>query len=105
MARAQKVEIPAEREQYVLVVEEPKAEHTVRLLDEGQILTLDLEEYLVGVVLSEMPASFEPEALKAQAVASRTFACKQISNGKHLDADVCSSSACCQAWTDAETLG
>lgn len=39
-----------------------------------QQTNIDLEEYLVGVVASEMPASFEIEALKAQAVAARSFA-------------------------------
>lgn len=38
-----------------------------------QVLYVDLDSYLVGVVAGEMPASFELEALKAQVVASRTF--------------------------------
>lgn len=41
---------------------------------EQKLYTLDLEEYLVGVVAAEMPAKFELEALKAQAVAARTIA-------------------------------
>ncbi len=45
----------------------------------GQVEKLPLEEYLIGVVAAEMPAEFEPEALKAQAVAARTFAAKRIS--------------------------
>jgi stage II sporulation protein D len=46
----------------------------VRLqLQTGQVVTLPLEEYLVGVVAAEMPAEFHPEALKAQAVAARTY--------------------------------
>ena len=40
----------------------------------AQLMPMDLETYLVGVVAAEMPASFELEALKAQAVAARTFA-------------------------------
>lgn len=40
---------------------------------DGSIETVDLETYVTGVVSAEMPASFELEALKAQAVASRTF--------------------------------
>ncbi len=36
-------------------------------------LDVELEEYLIGVVASEMPAQFEIEALKAQAVAARTY--------------------------------
>lgn len=43
----------------------------------GETLELPLETYLQGVIGSEMPASFEIEALKAQAVAARTFACKR----------------------------
>ena len=43
---------------------------------EGQV-DIPLETYLEGVVGSEMPASFEMEALKAQAVAARTFVCKR----------------------------
>lgn len=50
----------------------------VKMLD-GQVETLALEEYLVGVVAAEMPAEFSSEALKAQAVAARTFAAKRIS--------------------------
>ena len=42
-------------------------------------ITLDLEEYLVGVVAAEMPALFEIEALKAQAVASRTYVINHFS--------------------------
>lgn len=42
--------------------------------DKSNPYSIDLEEYIVGVVAGEMPASFNMEALKAQAVASRTFA-------------------------------
>lgn len=45
----------------------------------AQVEKLSLEEYLIGVVAAEMPAEFEPEALKAQAVAARTFAAKRLS--------------------------
>lgn len=45
----------------------------------GQVEKLTLEKYLVGVVAAEMPAEFEPEALKAQAIAARTFAAKRLS--------------------------
>ena len=46
---------------------------TVRLLDGGAVTALSMEDYLTGVLLSEMPADFETEARKAQAVAARTF--------------------------------
>ena len=48
------------------------------LMPDGRVEKLLLEEYLLGVVASEMPAEFEPEALKAQAVAARTYAVKRI---------------------------
>lgn len=40
-----------------------------------------LEDYVMGVVASEMPADYEVEALKAQALAARTFAVAQMKNG------------------------
>ena len=43
------------------------------------INTVDLEEYLCGVVPAEMPASYAPEALKAQALSARTYAMTKIS--------------------------
>lgn len=54
--------------------EDVKSEKTVRVLVDGVVEKLNLEEYIVGVVAGEMPASFDIEALKAQAVASRTYA-------------------------------
>ena len=62
------------------------------------IITLDLEEYVTGVVLGEMPADFEAEALKAQAVVARTYTCKKLNAPKHTDAQVCTDSICCQAF-------
>lgn len=50
----------------------------------GSVVTLELEEYIIGVVSAEMPASFHSEALKAQAVAARTYALKAIKEGKTL---------------------
>ena len=66
----------------------------------GETITLeDMDDYLVGVVLAEMPATFEPEALKAQAVAARTYARKAWeAGGKHGDGSVCQDPACCQAY-------
>lgn len=50
----------------------------------GSIVTMELEQYLVGVVSAEMPASFNIEALKAQAILARTYALKSIESGKVL---------------------
>lgn len=48
------------------------------LMPNGGVVKLPLEDYLLGVVAAEMPAEFEVEALKAQAVAARTYAAKRI---------------------------
>lgn len=72
-------------------------------IDTGEVEQIDLDTYLYGVVASEMPATFELEALKAQAVVARTYTIYQIKNGsKHENADVCDSSYCCQAWISRE---
>lgn len=59
-------------------------EKDINVLDttSGKISNLNLEEYIIGVVAAEMPASFDMEALKAQAIASRTYAMYKISNSK-----------------------
>lgn len=69
--------------------------------------TMNMHDYIVGVVAAEMPAKFEPEALKAQAVAARTYAMRDILGaGKHADtgADLCSDPACCQAWISEDQM-
>lgn len=50
----------------------------------GLMETIELEEYITGVVSSEMPALFHSEALKAQAIIARTYALKAMSKGKLL---------------------
>lgn len=54
----------------------------------GKIDRVPIEEYIVGVLSGEMPASFNPEALKAQAVASRTYVMYQIQKNIEKDYDV-----------------
>ena len=75
---------------------------TIKLLHQetGQVEELNIDEYLYGVVSSEMPANYELEALKAQAVVARTYTIYQIihNSGKHENADICDNSNCCQAW-------
>lgn len=78
----------------------------VKLLHKStnKIEDIALDEYLYGVVSAEMPASFEEEALKAQAVVARTYTLYKIvnGNGKHKGADICDDSTCCQAWISKE---
>lgn len=67
----------------------------------GETMTLTMDEYLQGVVSAEMQASYEIEALKAQAVAARTYVCYMQMEGKTHSggAYVCTNHDCCQAWT------
>ena len=66
--------------------ENKELEVTIKNQEEGTIETLDLEEYIIGVVAGEMPASFEDEALKAQAIAARSYALNKIkSTNKEYD--------------------
>ncbi len=82
-------------------------EYALRVSIDGIETELELEEYLIGVVAGEMPASFEEEALKAQAVAARTFTALHMTGKaecKSSDCDICSSPACCQAYLTEEEL-
>ena len=83
-----------------------KQYNTIQLLhaSTAEVEELPLDTYLYGVVSSEMPASFEKEALKAQAVVARTYTIYKIQNNsqKHEGADICDNSACCQAWISKE---
>ena len=80
--------------------------NTIKLLhtEAGEVEELGFDEYLYGVVSAEMPASFEIEALKAQAVVARTYTIYQTENSgaKHEGAHICDSYACCQAWISKE---
>ncbi len=70
----------------------------------GVVQEMDLNRYLWGVVAAEMPASFEIEALKAQAVAARTYALQrsQYENPNHPEAHICDDHRCCQAYISPE---
>ena len=77
---------------------------TITLLHKktGEIEQVNLDDYLCNVVSAEMPATFEQEALKAQAIVARTYTIYKILNKKHDNADICDDSTCCQAWISKE---
>ena len=79
-------------------------ERTLRVLDGDTVREMTLADYLVGVTAAEMPASFAQEALKAQAVAARTYTLYKLASGSnHGDtADICTDSTCCQAYISIE---
>lgn len=74
---------------------------------DGTLTEMKLEDYLIGVVAAEMPASFELEALKAQAVAARTYTLYKRDHGgcsAHDGADICTNSTHCQAYVTDEEM-
>jgi len=91
-----------------ITVETSTEEPTIQVYDAalGQIVPMRLEAYVVGAVAAEMPASYDMEALKAQAVAARTLAAYKWRGrgGKgcvnHPGADICTEFTHCQAWVD-----
>ncbi len=68
-----------------------------------ETVQMDEGEYLTHVLAAEMPASFEPEALKAQAVAARTYV-KYRSGSEGHDADICTDSTHCQAYLNEDEM-
>ena len=78
---------------------------TLRVRRGDEVETMSMETYLQGVLRAEMPASFQQEALKAQAVAARTYVLYKMAHGpiaSHPEADACDDVACCQAFRSEE---
>ncbi len=73
----------------------------------NEVVEMNFEDYITGVVTAEMPAAFELEALKAQSVAARTYAYRKLQLGdtsasEHKGAIICTNPAHCQAWTSMD---
>ncbi len=88
--------------------------HRITVLVNGTVKEMDLETYLIGVLAAEMPAAFPVEALKAQAVAARTYTLyKETLYGSdakdapesHKGALLCGDSTHCKAYCDIEQRG
>lgn len=67
-------------------IEEPSKNY-ITIIYNNTALSIDFEDYIIGVVAAEMPASFNIEALKAQSVIARTYALNLINNGRTLTSD------------------
>lgn len=65
-------------------------QQNIKVKKDDKVDNLELENYIIGVVAAEMPASFHEEALKAQAIASRTYAIYKINSSKE-DYDILAS--------------
>lgn len=78
--------------------------------EKNQLQEMNLEEYIIGVLAGEMPSAFHIEALKAQALAARTYTLMKAKDfggagcEKHPGADVCTDFAHCQAFEDPSTI-
>ncbi|MGN7478128.1 stage II sporulation protein D [Solibacillus silvestris] len=66
----------------VITLTEPSQTNSCQLLIKTNNTTVPIDDYLIGVLAGEMPASFHVEALKAQAIAARTYVLKQTNFGK-----------------------
>ncbi len=60
----------------------------VKRVSQDKIETIPLEKYLIGVLSGEMPVSYDIEALKAQAVAARTYTLKRMEVNKNNQFDI-----------------
>ena len=85
-----------------------KAGQTIRVQitkKDNQIIAMDINDYLRGVVASEMPAKYNLEALKAQAIVARTYTYQKMNQHSHSNnVDICDNFNCCQAFYNKEEL-
>lgn len=83
--------------------QQPQEQFTIAvLMKDGSVEDMVLNDYLTAVVLREMPADFESEALKAQAVVARTYTLHKTAAPKHGQAVVCTDPGCCQGFCSQE---
>lgn len=93
-----------------LTVDVDRSEVAVYRHDEARLEVLPFDEYLTGVLAAEMPPGFQGEALKAQAVASRTYALRRHRGfggpgcTRHPGADLCDDPTHCQGYRSPESL-
>lgn len=77
----------------------------VRLSKTGEVVAMDINDYLRGVVPAEMPPYYDIEAIKSQAVVARTYTYKRIEAcAEGSDADICDNFAHCQAFYNKEQI-
>lgn len=65
----------------------------------NEVMEMSVEQFVTGAVRGEMPVSFELEALKAQAVAARTYLFYKMEKSNHEEASICTNPACCCAFS------
>lgn len=88
----------------------PETKITVYIKSIDEVKEMPLESYVKGVIAAEMPIAFESEALKAQAVAARTYAYSRMLNlypameDTHKGAQICTDWEHCQSWISKEDI-
>lgn len=93
-------------------VEKPDSDLSIAvyMCDQDKTVTMNLEDYILGVVAGEMPVSFHIEALKAQALAARTYTMLRMKQfggsgcSKHPGAEICTDSTHCQAYRNPASV-
>lgn len=103
--RIEKVSTKIEEQENEVINYDYSKYKTITLLhkDTNEVERVNLDEYIACVVSAEMPATYELEALKAQAIVARTYTIYKITTSKkHDNADICDKSTCCQAWISKE---
>ncbi|SCY87267.1 stage II sporulation protein D [Alkaliphilus peptidifermentans] len=107
------IDIPAiEKHKQTREIEAVESDLIIKVYNHktNRVMELYLEEYILNVVAAEMPASFEIEALKAQAVAARTYAIWKLKgfndkgNTQHPSAPLCTNHTHCQEWLSTDEL-
>lgn len=87
--------------------ERPAEQRMISVLHDGEIFEMGLEDYLIGVTAAEMPVRYDIEALKAQAVAARTYTLRKLQRSgcsRNDGADICTDSGHCQAYAAEAVL-
>ena len=82
----------------------PSKNIKLKITSTGEIKEISMNDYLIGVVPSEMSPLSEVEALKAQAIVARTYAYEKMKNNGHSDCDICDNYAHCQAYYDINNV-
>ena len=90
----------------VEIYEEIKSSKAIKMYrpEVNDYKEIDFNDYLRGVVASEMPADYSIEALKAQAIVARTFFFKKQEEGHVYDCNICSSANHCQEYKSKEDI-
>ncbi|WP_234983892.1 stage II sporulation protein D [Selenihalanaerobacter shriftii] len=87
------------------IIDDKNNQIRVKIIDSNEeVIELPLEEYIKGVVAAEMPANFGIEALKAQAVAARTYTLRKVQGNKSRIIEMTTDINSDQAWIDKEEM-